>query len=144
MKLRTCAATIFRGRRYRHSSSVKLTSMEPRPLKQRTWEFAQKTRLLLNGFRSNDLIREDCNQLWRSSGSVGANFIEADEAVSTKDFLNCLRICRKETKESWYWLSLLIPHFSKQQLEAARAQIQECRELIKIFTAIEKKIQKKE
>lgn len=42
----------------------------------------------------------------RSTGSVGANYIEADEALSKKDFVHRIKICRKEAKESIYWLRL--------------------------------------
>lgn len=51
---------------------------------------------------------EDCRQLVKSSGSIGANYIEANEAVSEKDFLMKLKINRKESKESAYWLRLII------------------------------------
>ena len=43
-------------------------------------------------------------QLIRSAGSVGANYIEANEALSKKDFLMRIKICKKEVKESRYWL----------------------------------------
>jgi len=44
------------------------------------------------------------NSLVRASGSVGANYIEANESLSKKDFLMRVKICRKEAKESRYWL----------------------------------------
>ena len=50
---------------------------------------------------------EDGKQLVRSSGSVGANYIEANEALSKKDFIMRIKICRKEAKESRYWLKLV-------------------------------------
>ncbi|RZJ56361.1 MAG: four helix bundle protein [Flavobacterium sp.] len=50
---------------------------------------------------------EDGKQLVRSSGSVGANYIEANESLSKKDFCYRVKICRKEAKESIYWLTLL-------------------------------------
>ena len=50
---------------------------------------------------------EDGRQLIRSSGSVGANYIEANEALSKKDFIMRIKICRKEAKESRYWLGLI-------------------------------------
>ncbi|HLX13466.1 MAG TPA: four helix bundle protein [Bacteroidota bacterium] len=51
---------------------------------------------------------EYSKQVLRSSGSVGANYIEANESLSKKDFLLRIRICRKEVKESRYWLQLLL------------------------------------
>jgi len=50
---------------------------------------------------------EDGRQLVRASGSVGANYIEAKEAVSRKDFAFRIKVCRKESKESRYWLRLV-------------------------------------
>jgi four helix bundle protein len=50
---------------------------------------------------------EDGSQLVRSSGSVGANYIEAQEALSKKDFAMRVKISRKEARESRYWLNLL-------------------------------------
>jgi hypothetical protein len=50
---------------------------------------------------------EDIRQLVRASGSVAANWIEADEALSRKDFLMRIKICRKEAKESRLFLRLV-------------------------------------
>jgi four helix bundle protein len=50
---------------------------------------------------------EDGKQLIRASGSVGSNYIEANEALSRKDFVMRIKICRKEAKESRYWLRLI-------------------------------------
>jgi len=46
-------------------------------------------------------------QLLRCSSSVGANYIEANESLSKKDFLKCVKIARKEAKETAYWLRLI-------------------------------------
>ena len=70
---------------------------------------------------------EDGKQLVRSSGSIGANYIEANESLSKKDFVMRVKISKKETKESKFWLRLL---GAKDDL------IKECTELMKIFGAI--------
>ncbi len=70
---------------------------------------------------------EDGKQLVRSSGSIGANYIEANESLSKKDFVMRVKISKKETKESKFWLRLL---GAKDDL------INECTELMKIFGAI--------
>jgi len=73
--------------------------------------------------------------LIRSSGSVGANYIEANEAVSKRDFLYRLRVARKEAKESSYWLHILIdsnPDFEEPLMKLLR----ESKELRNILTAI--------
>lgn len=78
-------------------------------------------------------------QLIRSSGSVGANYIEAQEALSKKDFGMRVKICRKEAKESHYWLSLL-SELPDTLLPEQRALTQEALELTKIFSAIVEKV----
>ncbi|MFC1721430.1 four helix bundle protein [Patescibacteria group bacterium] len=84
---------------------------------------------------------EDGKQLIKSSGSVGANYIEANEALSKKDFLHRIKICRKEAKESSYW-SKLINVGSKTGLELEQGKlIQEATKLMKIFSAIMRKSQ---
>ncbi len=52
-------------------------------------------------------MTEIIKQVIRASGSVGANYIEANEALSKKDFIMRVKICRKEAKESRYWLMLI-------------------------------------
>ncbi len=70
----------------------------------------------------------------RSSGSVGANYIEANESLGKKDFLMHIKISRKESKESGYWLKLSIP--KPEQEEEQTELVQEATELMKIFGAI--------
>ncbi|MDP2704171.1 MAG: four helix bundle protein [bacterium] len=70
----------------------------------------------------------------RSSGSVGANFIEANEALSRKDFMLRIKICRKEAKETIYWLRLSEP--SEAQEREQKSLIIEATELMKIFGSI--------
>lgn len=73
-------------------------------------------------------------QLVRSSGGVGANYIEANESLGKKDFLLRLRIARKEAKESRYWLVLTAP--GQDQLQEKESLIQEATEFIKILSSI--------
>ena len=79
---------------------------------------------------------EDCRQLIRSSGSVGANYIEANESLSKKDFLFRLRVCRKEAKESSYWLELVGKNTDQEAQKTARQLYEEAKELVCIFSAI--------
>jgi four helix bundle protein len=81
----------------------------PRPydLEQRTELFAREVRVLVKKPPLTLANREDIRQLVRASGSVGANYIEANEALSRKDFVVRLRISRKEAKEAAYWLRLV-------------------------------------
>lgn len=76
-------------------------------LLERTLIFALDIRSFLHKMPRTLANIEDSKQLIRSSGSVGANYIEAREAISKKDYLHRVKICRKESKESGYWLRLL-------------------------------------
>jgi four helix bundle protein len=77
---------------------------------------------------------EIAKQLVRPSGSVGANYIEANESLGKKDFAMRIKICKKGAKESRYWLQLLD---CSDNLNALRGNvIQEATELMKIFGAI--------
>jgi four helix bundle protein len=73
-------------------------------------------------------------QLIRASGSVGANCIEANEALSKKDFVLRIKTCRKESKESRYRLHLVRSQESARNEQQALTQ--EATELMKIFGAI--------
>jgi four helix bundle protein len=76
----------------------------------------------------------------RSASSIGANYIEANEALGSKDFLMRLRICRKEAKETVYWLKF-IPVKRDIIGEKHSVLLQEVIELTKIFGAIVTKLQ---
>ena len=76
-------------------------------LEERTFQFARRVRRFLKQIPKTVGNHEDGKQLIRASGSVGANYIEANESLSDKDFLFRVKICRKEAKESRYWLRLL-------------------------------------
>ena len=79
---------------------------------------------------------EIAKQLIRSSGSIGANYIEANESLSKKDFLMRIKISRKESKESIYWLKLVE---TKDQEKSRESLIGEATELMKIFGSIAEK-----
>lgn len=82
---------------------------------------------------------EDGKQLVKASGSVGANYIEANEALSRKDFVMRIKICRKEAKESRYWLKL-IDTGSEMKSENEREYLEmEATELMNIFGSILRK-----
>jgi len=105
-------------------------------LGDRTLEFAQDVRRFLKLLPKTYVNIEDHKQLVRSSGSVGANYIEANESISKKDFQYRIKICRKEAKESNYFLKLVDKN-NKTNLEEIRTLLaQEAMELTKIFGAI--------
>jgi len=80
--------------------------------------------------------------LIRSSGSVGANYIEANESLSKKDFFMRIKICRKEAKESKYWLNLLDMQFNPDLDESRLRLRDEAIELTNIFGSIIRKTDK--
>lgn len=105
-------------------------------LYERTFKFAKQCRELVKLIPRTIGNIEDGKQLVRSSGSVHANYIEACEALSKKDFYHRIKICRKEAKESRSWL-LLIDINDKDIIENNRKTlVQEANELMKIFGAI--------
>ena len=81
---------------------------------------------------------EITKQVIRSSGSIGANYIEANESLSKKDFVMRIKICRKESKESSYWLKLAEVKNSSGENQR-RVLIEEATQLTKILSAIVEK-----
>jgi four helix bundle protein len=107
-------------------------------LEDRTFIFAQRTRKFIKTLLKTMANIEDARQLVRSSGSVGANYIEANEACSKKDFVLRIKYCRKEAKESRYWLRLLDTEEAATSKERDLLA-QEAQELMNIFGAIIRK-----
>lgn len=100
-------------------------------LEERTLKFSKAiiafSKIINKNISNIDLIK----QLIRSATSVGANYIEANESLSRKDFVMRIKICRKEAKETRYWLELIDTDSIERQ-----TLMQEATELMKIFGAI--------
>jgi four helix bundle protein len=119
---------------------VKAQNIKPiYDLEERTFQFAKDVRLFVKSLTKTIANKEDSKQLTRSSGSVGANYIEANESLGKKDFLMRLKISRKEAKESVYWLRLINETNTLENPSEAKRLIQEASELNKIFSSILKK-----
>ena len=108
-------------------------------LEDRTLQFAGDVRAFIKGLPRSIANREDSSQVVRSSGSVGANYIEANEALSKKDFLMRIKISRKEAKETAYWLKLVDTGGNTSLDEKRNALYQEARELTFILSSIMRK-----
>jgi len=108
-------------------------------LEERTFRFAQEVRAFVKTLPRTIGNVEDVKQLVRASGSVGANYIEANEALGKKDFVMRIKICRKEAKEARFFLRLL-DLGDKDGVQRDRL-IQEATELMNIFGAIYRKSQ---
>jgi four helix bundle protein len=120
-------------------SNENAPSGKPYDLEERTFGFAQAVRAFFKRLKPTAANVEDGRQVIRASGSVGANWIEANEALSKKDFVLRAKICRKEAKESRFFLRLLDTE-NAAALETDRAAlVQEAQELMNIFGAIVRK-----
>jgi len=105
-------------------------------LEDRTLKFTKNTRDFLKNIKKDISNLEYVKQVIRSSASIGANYIEANECLGKKDFKMRIKISKKEAKETRYWLKLLDCN-NEQNLEKRRAElIQETNEFMKIFGAI--------
>lgn len=105
-------------------------------LEDRTYQFARSVRVFVKKLPRTICNTEDVKQVVRSSGSVGANYIEANESLGKKDFRMRVKISRKESKESRYWLRLIDTQ-NDAMLNKERDQlVQESTELMRIFGAI--------
>lgn len=104
-------------------------------LEERTFAFAENVINTVKNIKVNPVNSRLINQLVGSSGSVGANYCEANEAESKQDFIHKIGISKKEAKETRYWLRLLKisnPEISNQ-LDLFEKESQE---LILIFSSI--------
>jgi len=108
-------------------------------LEERTFTFAKRVRSLIKRVPKTIANIEDSRQLARASGSVGANYIEANESLGQKDFVMKIKICRKEAKESRFFLRLL--DLGGQDGMDRDRLAQEATELMNIFGAIYRKSQ---
>ncbi len=108
-------------------------------LEERTFEFAKRCRDFVKKLPKTIGNIEDSRQLIRASGSVGANYIEANESLGKKDFVMRAKISRKEAKESRYWLRLLDTVGPEDLIREQEDLITEANELMNIFGAIVRK-----
>ena len=111
-----------------------------RNLQERTCSFAQNVRAFVRTLPRTISNIEDGKQLIRSSGSIGANYLEASEAMSKRDAIRILKICRKESKESHYWLRIIFTD-KQPSLEEQRQQLaSEAQQFLYIFSSIVSKL----
>ena len=115
---------------------TEITNSKQYDLEERTARFAECCRDFTKKLPKTTANSEYGKQLIRSSGSQAANYIEANEALSKKDFAHRIRICRKETKESCLWLRLFDIGDNLQLEKEKGSLLREAVELRKIFTSI--------
>jgi four helix bundle protein len=114
---------------------------KPYNLEERTFLFAKRVLDFVKTLPRTIGNSEVIKQVARSAGSVGANYIEANESLSKKDFLMRIKICRKEAKESCYWLRLL--SCSSEDEPERGDLVREATEIMKIFGSIVEKTEPK-
>lgn len=105
-------------------------------LEERTYRFSKNICIFCKTLVQNDANSIFLKQLIRSSSSIGANYIEANESLSRKDFRMRIKICRKEAKESAYWLGLLIETNSGTLHQDGSSLRNEALQFRKIFSSI--------
>ena len=108
-------------------------------LEERTAVFAERVRDFCLKLPRNTINAEYVSQLIRAGSSPGANYIEANESIGDKDFKMKIKTCRREAKESAYWLRLVITDYSSEIENERFGLRQEAKELVLIFSAILKK-----
>jgi len=105
-------------------------------LEERTYIFARDVAMFCKTLPYNAITSEYVKQLVRSSASVGANYIEANESLSKKDFIMRIKICRKEAKETAYWLRLLSSSHQQEFTDRISKLLDEAIQLKKIFASM--------
>ncbi|MFA5009901.1 MAG: four helix bundle protein [Patescibacteria group bacterium] len=103
-------------------------------LENRTLDFARRINEYARALPRDVANIENAKQLVRAGGSVGANYIEANEALGKRDFAMRIRISKKEAKEARFWLLLTQPNDTDIALR--NGLIDECTQLMKILGAI--------
>ena len=122
---------------YKQITMTKIQNSKPvYDLEERTFQFAKAVRLFVKTLPKTTANIEDGKQLVKASGSVGANYREANESLSKKDFLMRIKISRKEAKESAYWLRLIHETNNLKNADEAISLIKEANELKKILSSI--------
>ncbi|MDD5490148.1 MAG: four helix bundle protein [Candidatus Moranbacteria bacterium] len=104
-------------------------------LEERTAKFGESVIELCKDIRQDAITRPTISQTVRSSTSIGANYCEANNASSRKDFKNKIFICKKETQETKHWLRMLATCAPEKKV-ATRKLWQEAHELSLIFQKI--------
>ena len=111
-----------------------MQNSKPENLESRTERFAKQCKDYIKNLPRTVSNIEYAKQLARSSGSVAANYIEANESLSKKDFLMRIKISRKEVKESRLWIKLV--DVNNEEESKRQSLIEESTQLLKIFSTI--------
>ena len=111
-------------------------------LEERTAKFGEEVIKFARKIPKDEITRPIISQLIRAGTSVGANYCEADDAETGKDFKHKIGICKKESRETKHWLRMIITACPELESEA-KTLWQEAKELNLIFNSIVNKIKNK-
>ncbi len=106
-------------------------------LEERTAKFGENIIILCNSLIKNTINNQLISQIVRSATSIGANYMEANQASSKKDFRNKICISQKEANETKHWLRMLAIA-NKDKITECRLYWKEAHELTLIFSKISK------
>lgn len=118
-----------------------MSSDEKRPqskrydLEERTAKFGEEIVAFAKSIPASTVTDPLIGQLVRSGTSVGSNYCEADDAGSKKEFRYRISVCKREARETKYWLRMIAAAVPGLK-DKARALWQEAKELHLIFAAI--------
>src|SRR3989344_4492563 len=101
-------------------------------LEERTAKFGENIIIFCRETAQDTINRPIISQLIRSGTSIGANYMEANDASSKKDFRNKIFICKKESEETKYWLKMLLSCYPSEE-KLINALHDECHQLVMIF-----------
>ena|SRR3989344_5978105 len=104
-------------------------------LEERTAKFGEAVISFCRMIKRDSITMSLISQIVRSSTSVGANYCEANNASSKKDFRNKIFICKKESQETKHWLRMFTHAIPEKQAEIAKLS-NECQQLLMIFQKI--------
>jgi four helix bundle protein len=112
-------------------------------LEERTLKFSENIIIFVSRIKRDTITSPLISQLVRSATSIGANYCEANGASSKKDFKNKIYICKKEAKETKYWLQLILKALPDSS-EKCKVYLKEAQELTLIFSKIAQTIENQE
>jgi four helix bundle protein len=111
-------------------------------LEKRTTEFAKSVIRLCIRLPKNSINNRMVDQVVGASGSIGANYREANDSVGEKDIILRMKIARREAKESQHWLELLLEANPLEKTPIV-SLLTESEELVRILSTIIVKLNEK-
>jgi len=105
-------------------------------ISDQTQAFAKDVRTFIAKTPRTIASLSDCRNLIRSSGDIGSNYIKANAAQSTRSFVTQMRICRRDARQSQFWLRLLDAKLEINSETMRKKLLNEAYELDRIFSTI--------